>query len=402
MRAPRGTRLIVALASITLIGPLSVHIFLPVLPAVKSVFGISEALAGTTFSVTLFVMAFATLMYGALSDRYGRRPVLLSGLLLFTLGSAVSGLAQSISGLIVGRVIQALGAGCGVTLARAIARDAYGTDVLVKVIAYLTMASTLGPVIAPPVGGLLLDSSGWRAVFWFAVTAGVLITAVAFVVIHETHPKGERHRGSSGLLRNYAALFSHARFTAFVLQSGFSTGAFMAMVTAASFLMKDYLGRSATEFGMYFLFFPTGFILGNLVSVRLSQRVSVETMVLVGSVLYLVAAAGQSAAILAGYLTPLVIFVPGFLSTFSQGIAVPNGQVGAIRVIPALAGTAAGVGVFCQNFFGAVFSQIYGALADGTPIPMVVTVITGSVLSFVAGSIPFILKRSRHPAAGST
>ena len=394
-RSP-DARFIGALAAITLIGPLSIHIFLPVMPVVKSVFGISDALAGLSFSVSLFVMAFANLLYGSLSDRYGRRPVLLSGLFFFTLGSAVSAMAQSVSGLIAGRVIQALGAGAGVPLSRTIARDAYGTDVLVKVIAYLTMAYTLGPMISPLVGGVLLDLSGFRAVFWFAAISGALITAAAYAVLYETRSKEESQRSPPGFLRNYVALFSHARFTAFVLQTGFSTGTFLAMAAASSFLMKEYLGRSATEFGMYFLLFPTGFFLGTLVSGRLSQRASLETMVLAGSVIHILAVASQSASILAGYLTPLVIFIPGFFITFAQGIALPNAQVGAIRVIPALAGTAAGIGVFCQNFLGAVFAQIYTFFADGTPLPMVATVVAGSVLTLAAGVTPFVLKHRRR------
>jgi len=393
-----GMRSIWALASITLIGPLSIHMFIPVIPVVKAVFGIDDALAGLTFSITMFVMAFATLIYGSLSDRHGRRPVLLSGILLFTLGSVVSALAQSVAGLIAGRVIQALGAGCGVTLARAIARDAYGTDVLVKVIATLTMAYTLGPMIAPIVGGVLLDVSGFRAVFWFAAATGALLAVLAYRVIRETHPKEARHSGSSGYLRNYAALFSHARFTAFVLQSGFATGAFLAMATASSFLMKEVLGRSATEFGLYFLVYPGGFFLGSLVSSRLSHRVPIETMVLAGSLIQLATVASMSAMILAGYLTPPVIFIPGLLLTFAQGISLPNAQVGAIRVNPSLAGTAAGVGVFCQNFLGAVFAQIYSLLADGTPMPMVFTVMVGSVLTLIAGIVPFFLKRARRTA----
>ena len=397
---PPDARFIGALASIALIGPLSIHMFLPVMPVVKSVFGISDALAGLTFSVSLFVMAFANLLYGSLSDRYGRRPVLLAGLFLFALGSVVSAIAGSVSGLIAGRMIQALGAGSGVPLSRAIARDAYGTDVLVRVIAYLTMAYTLGPMVAPLVGGILLDLSGFRAVFWFAALSGALIAAAAYTVLYETRSKEENQRSPRGFLRNYAALFSHLRFTAFVLQTGLATGTFLAMAAASSFLMKEYLGRSATEFGMYFLLFPTGFFLGTLVAGKLSQRVSVETMVLAGSVVQTLAVAAQSASILTGYLTPLILFVPGFFITFGQGLALPNAQVGAIRVIPALAGTAAGIGVFCQNFLGAIFAQIYTLFADGTPLPMVATVVSGSLLTLAAGVIPFILKRGWQLAPG--
>src|SRR5882757_735760 len=139
----------VSLALIALITPLAVHLFFPVIPAVKAALGLSDAYAQLTFSIALFGMAFATLIYGSLSDRYGRRPVLLFGLGLFLLGSTISALAETVSLIVVGRLVQAIGAGCGVTLVRTIAWDAYGREHLIKAIAYLTMFYTLGPMIAP-------------------------------------------------------------------------------------------------------------------------------------------------------------------------------------------------------------------------------------------------------------
>jgi DHA1 family bicyclomycin/chloramphenicol resistance-like MFS transporter len=239
-------------------------------------------------------------------------------------------------------------------------------------------------------------------VLWFAALAGAIITSLVYVALHETRPADEIERGRPGFLRNYAALFAYPRFTAFVLQTGFATATFYAMASASSFLMKDYLGRSATQFGLYFVLFPTGLFIGHLLSGRLSRRFSIENMVLAGSVINLTATLSQSALILGGYLTPLVIFVPGFLVTFGQGLALPNAQAGALRVMPSLAGTAAGVGVFFQLFLGAVFAQTYSLLADGTPIPMVATVMAGSILTLTAGAIPFILKkRGRSAQDGS-
>jgi DHA1 family bicyclomycin/chloramphenicol resistance-like MFS transporter len=313
--------------------------------------------------------------------------------LLFAAGSVVSALAQSVPWLVAGRMIQAAGAGCGVTLARAIARDAYGAGELVKVIAYMTMAYTVGPMIAPLAGGLLLDLSGWRSVFWFAALAGVLIAAAAYHVLYETHTDKTGRQGVGATVRDYAVLLGQPRFTAFVLQSGFSTGAFLSMAAASSFLMNEYLGRSATEFALYFLLFPIGFLLGNLVSGKLSTRVSIEKMVLAGSLVSFGAVAFQAGAVLAGHVTPLTLFVPGLVTTLGQGLALPNAQVGALRVMPSLSGTAAGLSVFFQMFLGAVFVQVYSMLADGTPLPMAIVVSAASVLALIAGIVPFLHRR---------
>ena len=115
-------------------------------------------------------------------------------------------------------------------------------------------------------------------------------------------------------------------------------------------------------------------------------------MVLAGTIVNVLAVASQSLALLAGYVTPLVLFIPGFLITFGQGLALPNTQVGAMRVIPSLAGTASGIGAFCQMFLGALFVQIYTWLADGTPVPLVITVASASVLVLAMGVIPVALK----------
>jgi MFS transporter, DHA1 family, multidrug resistance protein len=144
MTATPGPLFALALASISLIGPLALHLFMPAIPAVKAALGLSDALAQLTFSIALFSMAFSTLVYGSLSDRYGRRPVLLSGLCLFLIGSAISAAADSVLTPLLGRLVQAVGAGCGITLVRAIAQDVYGPAHLVKAMAYLMMFYTIG------------------------------------------------------------------------------------------------------------------------------------------------------------------------------------------------------------------------------------------------------------------
>jgi DHA1 family bicyclomycin/chloramphenicol resistance-like MFS transporter len=390
-----GRTFAIGLALTALVTPLAVHLYFPVIPVVKAALGLSDGFAYLTFSIALFGMAFSTLFYGSLSDRYGRRPMLLAGLALFVAGSAIAAVAPTPAILVLGRLAQAIGAGCGLALTRAIARDAYRPELLVKAIAYLTMFGTLGPMVSPIIGGVLIDSFGWRSVFGFAVLSGAVITLIAYRVLYETHPPARRTPGGESVWRGYAALFRRARFNGFVLQSGFATGAFMAMASASASLMTELLHRPATEFGLYFLLFPIGFFLGNLMSSRIGNRVSTETMVLTGSFLLLLTVVGQAIALWAGFLTPLVLFLPGLFITMSQGIAMPYAQVGAMAEVPRYAGTAAGIGVFMQNFFAAAFAQLYGLLADGTPWPMSAIAVAGGVLCLLTGAVPFVLARLR-------
>jgi DHA1 family bicyclomycin/chloramphenicol resistance-like MFS transporter len=391
LRTPPTRLFALVLASIALIGPLALHLFLPAIPGVKASLGLSDSIAQLTFSISLFGMAFATLVYGSLSDRYGRRPTLLGGLFLFLVGTIVALLAETASGLIVGRLIQAVGAGCGVTLVRAIARDAYGPDRLVHVLAYLTMFYTMGPMISPVIGGMIVDTLGWRSVFAFALLAGAVISLAVFFVIHETH-RPEQRAGNGSVLRGYGQLFSHLRFDALILQCGFSSATFMVIATASSTIMKDQLNRSSTEYGLYFALFPAGLLLGNVIASKVGARRSIEAMVFAGATLSLCAVIVQSGLLLSGYLSPLTIFLPGILITMAQGISLPYGQAGAIATIPAYAGTAAGLGVFSQHFVAAVFAQFYGFVADGTLAPLVGTMMLTACCSFVAGLIPVLLR----------
>jgi DHA1 family bicyclomycin/chloramphenicol resistance-like MFS transporter len=381
------------LASISLIGPMVIHLYFPVIPVVKVALRLSDAEAQLTFSIALFCMAFATLAYGALSDRYGRRPLLLSGLSIFLFGSVIAFLADSIAMMVAGRSLQAIGAACGVTLVRTIASDVYGPGRLAKAIAYLTMFYTLGPMVSPIVGGLLIDTLGWRSVFGFALLVGSLILAGAYLAIPET--RSAERPAQQNMLRSYFELLGQIRFSAFVLQTGFSTGTFLTIATASSGFMKELLDRPSVEFGLYFLLFPLGFLFGSFISTRLSGRVVNENMVMAGATLSILAVCAQSAFLLSGHINPLVLFVPGFFVTMAQGISLPFGQAAAMAVNPQLVGMAAGLGVFMQNFGGAAFSQLYGLLANGTPGPLVITTAITAMLSLVSGAIPFVMMRRR-------
>ncbi len=364
------------LAAMALLGPFAIHLFFPLIPVIKLDFHLTDALAQLAFSIGVFGMAFSTLAYGTFADRHGRRPVLLAGLCLFLFGSTLAALASSFAFLLVGRLIQSIGAGCGITLGRAIARDVYGANRLVKAIAYLTMFFAIGGLLAPGVGGFLVDQLGWRAVFSLAALLGLIIALTAYFVVPETAIRNSESK-TSPILVSFIELFRYARFSALVIHTGCSTGTFLVIATASSMLMKEVLHRPATEFGFYFAMVPAGFVTGTIISSRVGNRASVNQMVLAGACLALLAVSIQSTLLMCGYLTPLVLFLPASFMTMAQGISLPYAQAGAMATIPRLAGTASGIGVFVQNFFGAGFAQLYGLLADGTPFPLVeITAIT--------------------------
>lgn len=387
-----GPLFLTVLATITAFLPLSLHLFFPALPSVRENFATTETIANLTVSLPLFVMAFASLVYGSLSDRLGRRPVLLGSIVLFVTGSAISAMADSIWLLIAGRILQSAGGGGGLGLARSIARDVFGADRLMKVLSYLTMAYAIGPMIAAPIGGVLVDTWGWRSILISASVFGCLIATLCWFVMFETHIERNSSSSKIGFFLGYGALLSNLRFTSYVLQSGFSSAVFFTMAAASSFLMIDYLDRPASEYGMYFISFPAGFLTGSLISSQLAGRVRIETMVIIGSLVMGIGAFTQVGFILVDIITPLTIFLPGYFAIMSQGIALPSAQTGAINAAGALAGTAAGIGVFIQLFAAGTSTQIYGLVADGTPYPMALVVSFFAVGTVMVGVIPFLMR----------
>ena len=389
------------LVLVTMIGPFSLHLFFPSIPAVKVEFKIDESLAQLTVSAPMFVMAFMTLVFGALADRLGRRWVLIGGILLFSIGGAISAAAESIWILIAGRLIQAAGGACGMTIARIIARDIYGQDKIVRAIAYLTMGYSLGPIFTPPIGGFLVETSGWRSVLILALAAGIFIVVLVYFLIDETQPENNLNNNQNNchrsLFSDYYLLFRDIKFTSLTFQIGLSTGAFFALATGAAFIMIEHLGRPASEYGLYFTLLPCGYLLGNFVSGRLGSQISIETMVLISTGIMVVAICSFAVFTLWGNISPLVLFGFGSVLTFGQGMNTPFAQSGLLRVPSNLIGTAGGIGAFAQMFGAAVFSQLYGFAADGTPSNLAIIVGAATFLAFVFATINFCKRPFKLP-----
>ncbi len=344
------------------------------MPTIQQTFSVSTAVTTVTFSMVLMVMAFGTLLYGNASDRFGRRPVLLTGLALFVGGSVVCAVSESFTMLMVGRVLQALAAGCGVVLARAIARDVYGPDKLAQVIAYLTAAYVLGPTLAPPLGGAISDIFGWNAVFVAAAGFSILIFALAAIVIAETHSGRGLHSSFRSLVSDYGRLLRNAIFLSYAIVPACTSGAFFALAVYGSFLMRDHYEGSAGEYGLYFMLLTLGFMAGNIIAGRLGNRVRSRYMVMFGCVTGVITIALMTAAILLFPDEPLALFAPGALVGVSQGLSLPHAQALAINSEPDLTGTSSGIVMFLHFFAAGFASQMVSQVYDGTFYPMLLVV----------------------------
>ena len=373
----------IALVSITFIGPLSLHLFIPAMPAVKEAFGVSTGMAQLTMSLAMFSMAFFTVAYGGLSDRFGRKRVLLGGLVLFTCGAASCMAAANMPMLLAGRILQGAGAGCGVVLARAIARDVYGQDRVAQVIAYLTTAYVLGPMLAPPIGGHLTVLFGWRALFVLASLVGlVVILAVAFAV-PETRTRSAG--APRGVFAGYKSLLRRPRFVGFMLQPGMMSAAFFTQATAASFLATEHLGADAAKIGLWFFAFPVGFMAGSFISGRIGARRSIEFMTILGGVIGVANGALLIGWLYFGGISMAALYIPGMFVSLAQGLSMPYAQAGAMAVDTELAGSASGAVVFSQLFWPAALQQLTGLLADGTWVPMATVHFAAVIVALLAG-----------------
>ncbi|MBS29443.1 MAG: hypothetical protein CL566_11085 [Alphaproteobacteria bacterium] len=395
-RPPANTAsLIAVLAVMAALGPMSMQIILPILPVMQDAFAVSAGTVQYVLSLALFTIAFSTLVYGPASDRYGRRPVLVVGLLIFQAGSAVSALAPNIELVIAGRVIQAVGGAAGMVLSRAIIRDLYDRDTAARLMAYMVTALVVAPMVSPLIGGLLNDLFEWRAVFIFSGAVGIVVLAFALPKVPETLQQGASVQTFRGMLSGFAVLLRVRAFLGYAGQIGFGMGMFMAFLGAAPFVMINVLGRPPTEFGLFFVLISAGFMMGTFTTARVGQRIGLDRMMRFGSGLAVLFGIAMLAFVLAGVWSPWSIFLPGMGMAFANGLAMPNAQAGAISISPRFAGTASGLLAFLQMLIGAAFAQLAGLVQDDTPLPMAVVMLSASALAFLSAMFLTQVRTSR-------
>jgi MFS transporter, DHA1 family, multidrug resistance protein len=376
------------LIAISAVGPLALNIFMPSMPGLQQEFGVSYGAVQLTLTLYLIGMAACQLVYGPMSDRIGRRPMLLGGLAVFVVASLMAALAPSIHVLIAARLLQALGGAAGIVLARAMVRDVFDRDTSASVISYITMAFVVAPMIAPALGGFIDLHFGWRMDFWLLTALGALVLAAAYRFLPETHVNRNPAGSGMGLISGAARLFALPRFRGYTLTLAFTSAVFFAFLGGAPHIMMDVLKRTPMEYGTWFVIISAGYMLGNFISGRYTRRFGIDRMIMAGCVITMAGGLLCFAAAISGLLSPATLFMPMCLAALGNGLTIPNGTAGAISVDPRLTGAAAGWSGFAQMACGAAASQLVGSLQDHWPF---------AVFWFMAGAS--LLALASHAAA---
>ncbi|MGH6915172.1 MAG: multidrug effflux MFS transporter, partial [Geminicoccales bacterium] len=353
--------------------------------------------AQLTLTLYLIGMGACQLFYGPLSDRFGRRPVLIGGLVLYLVASLAAALAASIEILIAARLFQAIGGGAGLTLARAIVRDLYARERAASILGYITMFFALAPMVAPVIGGLLDGIFGWRASFFLLVIFGALMLWAVLLHLHETNPAPGR-RGFRPLIDGYLFLIARPRFWAYAITLGASSGVFFSFLGGAPFLMVNVLGYEPVDYGLGFIVISLAFILGNFFAGRYSERAGIERMLALGVAATWLGPALGLLLIAIFPLAPWLVFLPMAIAAAGNGVANANCFAGAVSIDPNLAGTAAGLAGAMQIGLGAVTSQAVGLL-QGTIAPAMFYVIFDSACVAAAVQIALNLHDRRATRA---
>ena len=379
--SPESPWLLALLAALVALGPLSVDMYLPAMPLMMTALDTDISAMHLTLSTYLVGFALFHLVCGPLADRYGRRPVLIGGTVLFVAACVGCTFSTTVEELMLYRFIQGIGACVGPTLARAVARDVFGPTKAARALSLIAMLMALAPAIAPTMGAILLLWLPWPTIFVFLGVYGAAMIVLIQLFLAESLPAPQSLHPVR-IVRNYAELCRHRLFVVAVFASGFIYAGLMVYLSSSAFVYIEMLGIPRQYFGFIFLTSVAGYMLGSGVSARLTSKLDEEHIVLLGASL----AAGASAIMWIGaWLLPenlWVLVLPMVFYATGMGLLLPNAMAAALRPFPHMAGTASALLGFIQMGLSASATALVGAFLKTTPAPMLnfMVAVTGLAL----------------------
>jgi MFS transporter, DHA1 family, multidrug resistance protein len=383
--------MLLLLVAMTGVAPISLYMLVPALPVLATTFGRDISIAQMTVSLYMVGIACSQIIMGPLSDRFGRRPVLLAGLGLMVTASAACIFAETLPQLIAARFLQALGGATGMVVSRAIIRDLYSRERLSSMISLVIAVMMIAQMLSPLTGGLLETAFGWRAIFYVITAASLLIAVtIAFVL-----PETRRDRVEAGGFRgDVGSLFKSRAFIGYLLCQVLASQIIFTFAGAGPYVVVTQMGRSGAEYGAWFATSGFAYLIGNLFCVRFAPRHQLEKLIWFGLGLQF---AGSLLNLLWGVAglnqVPSWLFGTQMLVMFGNAFVMSNSAAGAISVRPEAAGTASGAMGFLQMGLGSVFSQ-FGAYLGGhfaTPVALNAAIVVLSIAC--ASTMIFLIPR---------
>jgi DHA1 family bicyclomycin/chloramphenicol resistance-like MFS transporter len=377
-------RLIAGSAIIGSIGTFGLHVLLPALPAIADAMRVPAAAAQLLISLSILAIACGNLAIAPLSDRLGRRPIVLASLGLFIAGSLAGIVAPTLEWLVAARVVQAFGGGAAMSVMRATILDHFGPAKAAGALAATATAILLAPMLAPTLGGLAIEWLYWRAVFALSGLLGCIVLLFAARNLRETRQADPAAGPSLRFWSSYRQLLGSREYLAYLVFGSCMVSMIYTFVTGAPYVAIDVLGVSPTRFGLL-LFFPAlASFAGFLVAARYSNRIGRARMMRSGAVLAFAGAAAMAAFAVAGIWHPLALFVPGMLIGFANAIAAPSSTIGAIACAPAIAGAASGLLGFLQLVTAAAATQVVATFTGHSPVPLSMVLLVLCLAALVA------------------
>lgn len=362
--------LILMLASVTALGPFTIQAIAPGLPVISAAMAVSTDAAQLLVSLSLVAMAVGAVIYGPLADHYGRRPVLLIGLSLACVGGVIAAAAPSYPVALAGRLLQAIGAGSGMVLARAAARDLFGQAEAASVIGKVTAAMVLAPMLAPALGGVLLQTVGWRGIFVVTAILAAALLWLAFLKFRETLSAPSPVLDVSSALRDYQRIGRRRAFWAPALFAMSSLAAFFLFVGGAPYAMRDAFAVTPAVYGLLFLAAALCYVVCNLLSPRVAAALGAERTILLGAAIGVVGGLGAALTLatgLGGIGGALALTAACAANAIGVGLGAPQAAAAAVSAAPERAGSASGLLSVLQ--FGAAAAVAQAATLFSSDAP---------------------------------